>query len=335
MGAAVVLPPVAGLIVPPGGGTVTAPQVFVHNTSGVTISNLTVDGSNNQVTSCVSPPDVEGVYFRNASGTIENVVARNQTVSVAGTDCGDGIGLRVSGDLSPAIVTIENNTVSTYDFTAIFVSFPLANVTIRNNSVVGQPGTIGIVLYLDAVGRVYDNSVVGNTNAAFGGAGILVQGVHDAVISGNHFGNNGYGIAFNSFQGAPNSDNGTIMDNDVFGSDGDGIAICGDNNLVQRNTIAGSIKSGVNLVTSATFGGGTLCTANNNTVTGNTLNGACAGILVDPAATGNTVSSDNRFFNTINLQLTGISCPLPPAAGAVNAMQSIRRSAPLAVRQGN
>jgi parallel beta-helix repeat protein len=334
LAAAIVIPPLTGLIVPPSGITTTAPQIFVHDTSGpVTVSNLTVDGSNNQVASCTTPSFVVGVYFRGASGKIENIVSRNQNVSVGGTPCGTGIGLRATGDIGPTNVTIENNTVSTYDFSGIFASFPLARVTIRNNSVVGQTGTAGIILFLDVVGAVSDNSVVDNANANFGGSGIDVVGVHDAVISGNHLGRNGYGIAFYTFEGDPNSDNGTITDNDVFGSDGDGIAVCGDNNVVRGNTIAGSTESGVNLVSGPNFG--TQCTANNNRVTDNTINGACAGILLDPSTTGNAVRGDNTVRNATNVQLTGISCPLPPAASMAKAAQSVHRSAPLVVRPSN
>jgi hypothetical protein len=53
MGAAVVVPPPTGLIVPPGGFTITASQIFVHDTAGpVIVSNLTVDGGNSQIASC-------------------------------------------------------------------------------------------------------------------------------------------------------------------------------------------------------------------------------------------------------------------------------------------
>lgn len=333
MGAAIVVPPPNGLIVPPGGITVTAPQIWAHDTPGpVNISDLTVDGSNNQITSCVSPVFVEGVYFLDASGSIDHVVARNQRVSVAGTDCVNGIGIRVTSDLGSALVTVTNNAVSAYDFTGIFASYQMANVTIRNNSVVGQPGTAGIILFFDVQATVSENSVVGNSNANLGGSGIDVVGVHHSVVSANHFGSNGYGIALYTFTGDPNSDDNTISNNKVFGSDGDGIAVCGDNNLVKDNTISGSTESGVNLVTGPTFGAN--CTANNNQVADNIINGACAGVLMDPGAVGNTVDDENRFLNTVNLRLTGISCPLPPAASMAQAAKSVPR-ARLVVRPGN
>jgi parallel beta-helix repeat protein len=319
MGETVIVPPTTGLIVP--AGTSSYPQVFVYNTAGpVTISNLTVDGRHNRVPNCNS--FMEGVYFLAASGTMKNIVARNQKVSVAGSDCGTGIGLRVTGDVGNANVLVEHNTVSAYDFGGIFASYPQATVNIQNNSVIG-PGdvgvsTAGIVLFDDVVATVSGNSVVDNPSAPLESAGIDVVGVANAVVSRNTFGNNAYGIALYTFAGDPNSDNGTISSNNVYGSSADGIAICGDNNSVTGNTLSDSRESGVNLTTFAA-----MCTANNNTVSGNTINGACAGILIDPSTTGYVIGGANRMFNTSNLQVTGTSCPVTVAADAAKNKRSV------------
>jgi hypothetical protein len=121
--------------------------------------------------------------------------------------------------------------------------------------------------------------------------------------------------------------------NEIFGSGIDGIAACGDNNLIQGNTISASIESRVNLVTGATFGA--QCTSDNNEVTENSINGACTGVLVDPAASGNIVSDDNRMFNAVNLQLTGTTCTLAATKAAtknLKAVHSLPVSARLALR---
>src|SRR5271169_1141195 len=57
-----------------------AAQIYVHDTArAVTISNLTVDGSgNNGLTAC-GTPNLVGIYYQDAQGTIQNVVTRNQT----------------------------------------------------------------------------------------------------------------------------------------------------------------------------------------------------------------------------------------------------------------
>ncbi|HEV2114974.1 MAG TPA: hypothetical protein VGR48_03040, partial [Terriglobales bacterium] len=81
----------APVIVPPTGtgltanatsltsGNPIAAQIWVHDTTGVNISNLTVDGVNNMITGC--SPNVIGILYQDASGTISRVVARNQILS--------------------------------------------------------------------------------------------------------------------------------------------------------------------------------------------------------------------------------------------------------------
>jgi hypothetical protein len=58
---------------------------------------------------------------------------------------------------------------------------------------------------------------------------------------------------------------------------------------------------------------GTECTANNNVISNNTINGACAGVLIDPTTSGTSID-ENLMFNLTNIQLIGNSCPLPVAA---------------------
>jgi len=315
-GAAVVVPPSTGLVVLPP-DTVSAPQIFVDGTNGgvtqAVVSDLTVDAANNLVTSCTTPANIEGVYFLNASGTIQNVVARNQYVQVPAYYCGTGIGLRAWADTVPSVVTIQNNTISAYDGSGISAAMPMEKATIRDNSIVGlgsinvQYGTQGIILFYDVAATVSGNSAVNNLVRGSYGIGVVATG--GAVISKNFLGYNDYGIGFYTFsgQGDPNSDNGTVTGNQVFGSIEDGIAICGSNNLVTGNTISNSTESGVNLNSDSP--GNAQCVGNNNTVTDNSINGACAAALIDPATTGNTIGPNNKAFNTEYLQLKGTSCP--------------------------
>lgn len=331
-GASVIIPPPTGLIVPPAGFTSSAPQIFAHDIAGeVNVSNLTVDASNNQVTNCSSPSFIIGVYLLNAGGSIENVVTRNQNTASA-SSCGNGAGIRVYGHAIPSDVTIRNNTLSAYDGVGILAQGTLAKVMIHNNSFVEMPGSAGIILFDGLVTTVSENTVAGNPNAF---SGILVNGVSNAIVTHNHVGNDAYGITLYTFTGFPNSDGNTITENEVFGSGTDGIAVCGDNNLIQGNTISGSTESGVNLTTGAFATFGAQCTSNNNTVTENSISGACTGVLVDPAASGNRVSDDNSLFNAVNLQLTGTTCPLTATKVAtknLKAAHTLPVSARLAMR---
>jgi len=296
--AAVVIPPATGLKVLQ--GTFTAPQVFVNSiTAGpVTIENLTVDASHNLL-GCGTL--FEGVYFRDASGSVNHVATRNQIATVGGKDCNTGFGIRVNGGTNVSVV-VENSSARSYDQVGILAQLAFATITIKNNSVSG-PGpikdvaTIGIWMLDGATGLVSRNSIVNNSGLSAGGsAGILVQGTHGAQITGNTLGNNAYGIKF-----IPNpnfdADNGSATQNTMLGSRIDGIYLCSNNNMVQGNTISASAESGVNLA----------CGANNNTVTKNTVNEACAGILVDPSVSGN-VTTPNSIFNATTVQLTGRSC---------------------------
>jgi pectin methylesterase-like acyl-CoA thioesterase len=77
----------AAVIVPPSGGIVAngtdvyggsvAAQIFVQNSSAVTLSNLTVDGTGNNLAGCAAPT-FEGIAFENSSGKITDNVVRNQ-----------------------------------------------------------------------------------------------------------------------------------------------------------------------------------------------------------------------------------------------------------------
>ncbi len=99
-----------------------AAQIYVHDTTGVAISNLTVDGSgNNGLTAC-GAPNLVGIYYQDASGTIRDVVTRNQT-SVPPNGCGQGTGMGifvqsgislVSGGAGTSTVTVQNSSV--HDF---------------------------------------------------------------------------------------------------------------------------------------------------------------------------------------------------------------------------
>jgi nitrous oxidase accessory protein NosD len=56
-------------------GSPLAVALLVTNTTGVTISGLIVDGTNNAISDCA--PDLFGIAFQNASGTIEHSTVRN------------------------------------------------------------------------------------------------------------------------------------------------------------------------------------------------------------------------------------------------------------------
>ncbi len=77
-------------------------QVVVSST-GVNISNLTVDGSNNNINGAAF---LAGIFYQAASsGTVNGVTARNQIDS----GMGSGIWLE-NGTSTPETITVENSS---------------------------------------------------------------------------------------------------------------------------------------------------------------------------------------------------------------------------------
>ncbi len=72
-----------------------AAQILVQNTGteDVTISNIAVDGTNNAA-NCAATPLV-GIYYQDASGTINEVVARNQIQQPGSLTCSEDIGFGI------------------------------------------------------------------------------------------------------------------------------------------------------------------------------------------------------------------------------------------------
>jgi hypothetical protein len=78
--------------------------------TNVTVSYLAVDGTGNNLNTGCSDPRLIGFYFRDASGTLNYVVARNQAQNTANFGCGGSAGLGVfvqsAGPSTPATVTV-------------------------------------------------------------------------------------------------------------------------------------------------------------------------------------------------------------------------------------
>jgi hypothetical protein len=153
---------------------------------------------------------------------------------------------------------------------------------------------------------------------ATNGAGISVQIENNSVrgsgpnpsiaeIQENTLGNTQGGIATLSIPGS-DADKTNISGNWIFGtvSTTDGIDVCSNRNQVLGNTLHNSTEAGVHLDS------GCGATGNNNTVDGNTVNEACAGVLEATGETGNSLSQ-NRFFNVSNTVLVSNSNSCSPA----------------------
>jgi hypothetical protein len=340
--AAVVTPPSTGLVQNGSDifGNAVAAQIFVENATGVTISHLTVDGSNNQLSGCSINPI--GIYYQNSSGTITDDVTRNQIMDPADQGCQVGLAINVESNSGSPAVTVSDNSVRNYDKNGITASGPGngpgPNVTITANTVIGLGATSvtaqnGIQIGYGASGKVTGNYVADDiyTGPTYGSSGILIYASVGITVSSNVVDSTQLAIVPATDPNYGPADDTVIQTNHIGGTQNfDAIDLCSNGNTATANMIYGSAQSGVH-VDDECPGPGSTPSGNNNTVTGNTINEACAGILLG-SGSGNTTSPDT-FFNVVNTTLGGDSCPvvvgsIANKAGAKSDKQQSLRPSP-------
>jgi hypothetical protein len=331
---AVIVPPAAGLASNGSDifGNPVAAQIFVQN-STVTVSHLTVDGIGNNIAGC-GAPTLEGIYFQNSTGKITDNVVRNQyqTDFADFGGCQNGLAINVESLTNTATVTISDNSVRAYQKNGITATGSATGpsslgpaVAINANYIVGLGATSmnwpggaaenGVQVGFGARGNVTGNTVNDNIwyaddssqpgNAA---SGILVYASSGITITTNNVGSAQFAITVDTDPTYGPADSNIITSNKVSGTQiFDAIDLCSSSNTARTNTIYGSAQSGIHVDDSCGSG-------NNNTVTGNTINEACAGVLLG-TGTGN-VTSPNTFFNVTNTTLAGDTCPATPERGA-------------------
>jgi Right handed beta helix region len=321
-------------------GFPTAAQIFVQNAT-VTISHITVDGANDGLTGC--GVDAIGIYYQNSSGTITDSAVRNVLLPASLQGCQDGLAINVESNAGTPAVTISNNSVRNYDKNGITASGPGTagvgpNVTITGNTVVGLgPTTVtaqnGIQVGGGASGKITSNIVTDDifTNSpdcasagtCTGSSGIIIFASAGVVVSGNTVESTQFGIVPVTDPASGGSANSTtIKSNHIGGTQTfDAIDVCSDGNLVQSNFIYGSSQDGIHLDDSCPPS-----TGGNNTVSGNTINEGCAGILLG-SGTSNT-TTPNTFMNVTHTTLAGDVCT--PAVGKMSSLnRSSLRPSPL------
>ncbi len=322
--AVVVYPPAAGLAqnTTDARGAVAA-QILVQGASPVSISNLTVDGTGNGI-SC--GPDVRGILYQDASGTVDHVAARNEVPDEVPTGCQSGQGIMVETTSSnSATLTVENSSVHNYNKNGIVARYAGASLIATGNYVQGN-GVVasglaaqnGIeIAFNGATGTIKNNTVIDNI---YGDPTIATSSdilLYDAkenggiVVSGNIVGNSQDAIGLYT-DAAPGTygDGVTVSANKIFGnSTGDAIDVCTNGNTVTGNTVFNTGESAVHLDSSCGS------TGNNNTVTGNVvLESACAGYLIDSGTTGNGTPSGTFYTVPFATANTIASCTIPSEA---------------------
>jgi len=311
-------------------GELIAAQVWVHDTTGVTISNLTVDGASNGISAC--SPDLVGVYYQDASGVVEHIVARNQTAGLTSllNGCQWGLGIfvqsgvsTVTGKAGTSTVTVRDSSVHDFQKNGITGNEVGTTMNAILNQVRGQGPTTGaaengIQIADGADGEAVNNTVIDTiyspcvsiSDCAATANGILIFDSEGISVTSNHVGNTQGGIAIVG-DGVSSADNQTISGNVLDGTlVFDGIDVCGSNGgTLNNNTVAGSGQSAIHLDSTCTSIGGSA--GGGASLSNNTLNEACAGIL--NGTSGNTIAASNTFFNTTNTTLVGDSCTVSQA----------------------
>jgi hypothetical protein len=337
----------AAVVTVPAGGLVTngvtdifsfptAAQIFVQN-AAVTVSHLTVDGANDGLSDCSI--DAIGIYYQNASGIITSNAVRNVLLPPGLQGCQDGLAINVESNTGAPAVTISNNSVRNYDKNGITASGPNngspgPNVKVTGNTVIGLGATTvtaqnGIQIGYGATATVTSNYVVDDiyinpagcgspSNPCYGASGILIYGSAGVNVLTNTVESTQYGIVPVTAS-ATQTANGTIVTSNHIGGTQtfDAIDLCSDGNSAKSNVIYGSSQDGIHTDDTCPPS-----TGSSNTVTFNTINEACAGILLGSGG-GNT-TAPNTFSNVTNTTLAGDSCS--PLDGPTEKHQSLRPS---------
>jgi hypothetical protein len=341
--AVVIAPPKGGLVAnavdmdpePPNSGAPIAAQILVENATTaitVTISNLTVDGLGNQVSGC--SPNVVGILYSNASGTVNHVAVRNQVPGDTLSGCQSGEAIYVQTSTGASVVTVENSSVHNYNKNGITGNDAGTTLNVTGSYVEGS-GALGdgysaqngIQIAFGAAGKVTtsvvtDNSYVGPT---YGASDILLYDAAEnssIAITGNIAGNSQIPIGLYT-DTAGLGDGVTVTSNKIFGAlTFDAIDVCTNGNTLKLNNIFNSAESGIHL--DASCGS----TGTGNTLASNTiLESACAGILDDTGGSSNTIVSGTYY--TVPFPVTGstASCTIPGPAGSTADARSTRAKA--------
>jgi nitrous oxidase accessory protein NosD len=268
-----------------------ATALLVADTTGVSISGLTVDGVNSGISQCA--PDLIGISFQNASGELDRTAVRNFKLAASLNGCQSGTGIFVqSGNGGASKVEIDHCTVHDFQKNGITAD-EIGTVTIiRRNVVTGIGSTTGaaqngVQIGFGAAGSILDNVVTNNvwapctavSTCTAVATNILVTQSDGVEVSGNTAGISQVNIFVHG-------NNAEVERNETFASVVfDGIRLEGDQSRIRHNDVFNGAESGIFL------------SGNSNVVTDNVITEAAIGVLKATGSSGNIIRG-NRFFNT-------------------------------------
>jgi parallel beta-helix repeat protein len=267
-------------------GAPIAAIIAVEDSASVLLRNLTIDGLDNGLTEC--NPLLVGIFYRNASGNIEATAIRDIRLGEDDGGCQGGIGVFTQSSTgATSKVTITGSSIHRYQKAGVVGNEVGTELLALDNSIGADDATSpiarnGIQIGFGATGTITDNAIANHvrTCPAFDcdvSTSVLIFEADGITINRNHTAQAVIGIYL------VRSNNSLVRNNLVFGSvDRDGIAVIGDNNRVQRNSISSSGEFGLYVE------------GDGNRLERNTINEAPCGIF---AGTTNSLL-DNSVFNT-------------------------------------
>jgi len=232
-------------------GSPLAGIVTVINANGVDIEGLVADAGAAGMTQCA--PNLMGVIYQNASGSIKRSWVRNTLLSTRLNGCQSGTGIFVqSGNGGTSRVTIAEDRVDGYQKNGITANEAGTVVEISKNVVVGIGPTTGaaqngIQVGYGAKGVIEDNLVTSNIwspcvspdQCLYFSTGVLVEQSDRIKVLRNTVANNLVNICVNG-------DYVEARGNHLFGSLVlDGIQILGDHADVEWNHVYDSARAAV------------------------------------------------------------------------------------------
>jgi Periplasmic copper-binding protein (NosD) len=268
-----------------------ATALLVENATNVTVRGLTVDGANNGITEC--SPDLEGITFQNASGSIERVAVRNFKLGASLAGCQSGTGIFVqSGGGTISSLEIMDSTIHDYQKNGITANEIGTHASIRDNVVTGVGPTTGaaqngIQIGFGAGGTIERNMVTNNVFSPCNAVAtcpavatnILVVESDDVDVTRNRAGISQVDIFIDGNQG-------DVRHNETFAAVVfDGIRVEGNDAELRDNRVFNGAEAGIFIL------------GNNNVVEDNMITEAPIGIFKDTSSMGNLIAK-NVFFDT-------------------------------------
>jgi parallel beta-helix repeat protein len=283
--------------------------VDITNTTGAALKNLTIDGSQTQGQFTGCGDDFLGVYYHDASGSMNGVAVENIQLSPGLFGCQQGLGVLVDTDSGDAsAVTMGGISVTAYDKNGITCDDIGTTCSITRSTVTGIGATSliaqnGIQVY-DATSATLTGNAVSDASYTGGGAnneatGLLIYDVGTFSATRNNLSDNDINAYVGSDGTGPTQGAWSLTNNTVKGATdnvsggqslyGDGIQIDSTTNSVtlSGNNVTGSAENGISLL------GASGVTVSGNTSSTNGVNG----IYVGGPGSAITTSTGNTIEN--------------------------------------